>query len=1382
MFTNYIPDRLSFTFYKDEEISKMSVMEITQPVSLDSFGHPFPDGLSDPRMGPHNTESLCKTCNLSYLNCPGHFGYINLAKPVFNPLLFTTLYCLLRSTCHKCKYIKLKNTDRLISYCKLNLLKRNLSIDNLEHLDNIKDETYLCRLIADILIKSEDSKKISSNYNHQELANLVFKNALLKGKCPKCKNKNQKIMFNKNLKISYIDENDTKKQQIFLIEDIIEIIKKLFINEKDLMESIFSTTDYKMFFIFNISVPPVKFRPSNFFNGRTYENPQNIHYIRIIKLNYELKNNNDFWAELQAAILVYFDSSKSSYNRSENAAGHKQILEKKEGLFRRNIMGKRVNFAARSVISPDPHLDTREMGVPKIFAKKLTFPEKVNANNYDRLRKAVINGKEYPGANAILFGNKLQSLEHIGYEKRVALANQLLNGDKQVLRHLETGDVVLVNRQPTLHKQSIMGHKVRVLEGEKTLRMHYVNCKPYNADFDGDEMNIHFPQSHVARAEAEYLSMNDNMYLVPTNGEPIRGLTQDHIVGASILTLKDSFFTRQEYIDLLVAGLPDRRLILDNPCITKPVELYSGKQIVTSILKNLKNYITIDKKGKINESTWLDHKEEGVNKFIDGEMITGILDKNVLGPTQFSLIHACGQLYGYKITNDLLTYFGRIVNRYLINFGFTVRIDDLLLDSSSDLIRDQIIIDGGESAKIKQKKYMEENTDFYINPTKTAQLDSIVREEMNQVTTRIVDACVPNGQLKRFPENNMGLIIITGAKGSMVNLSQISGSLGQQELEGKRVAHMISGKTLPCFKRFESSPSAGGYVFQRFLTGVNPPEYFFHCMAGREGLIDTAVKTSRSGYLQRCLVKHLEGLKVEYDMSVRMGNKIIQYVYGEDGLDCTKSSFLNEIDFYRKNLGNIKYVNEFNEFYEKLSKQSMINQKFKDKIKDQQKDLTNICHQNYVNSLVDPGEAVGIIAGQSVGEPSTQMTLNTFHLAGVGAKNVTLGIPRLREIVMVASKKIQTPLLIVPIKKEIPREVLEGFQKVSLKECISDIFISEKMLRNEGVYMKKIKIRVSICKHEKFAVPMLDSLFLSELGKKIKKLSKLSGGINILDVTTKETIIKNDDDDSDQDESSSKDEDIEVEEPKLEEDIIEEEDILHDGLVDEVDNTNLTEEQEIEEEEVVCKTLNFKKISPNTYLFAAYYPSDFNLMLLPVIESILPKIIVREHKNINRATLSENNIVLEGSDFFGLIHPIKTEKGLVDPLEYFNIYESASNDIYSIYSTFGIEAAREAIINEIITVFDVYGIEIDIRHLMLIADYLTRSGEYTAFNRIGLGTSDSPLQKMSFESCFVNIKKSSEFHMSDDLQNPSASLTVGAPVKVGTTVFDLLYDMNAYTV
>ncbi|KAF5140752.1 dna-directed rna polymerase subunit alpha [Vairimorpha ceranae] len=1376
MFTSYIPDKISFTFYKDEEIIKMSVLEITQPLCLDTFGHPFPDGLYDARMGPFNNDSLCKTCNLSYLTCPGHFGYIKLFKPVFNPLLFSTMYSVLKSACHKCGLLKITNRDRLIYFLKLNLLKRGYPIDNLDYLSTCNNENDLCKKIADLLLKYSDKSRASSNFLHQEFCNLIFKTASARTKCAQCKISSQKLTTSKNLKISYVLENNSQK--IFLIEDIIDIFKKVFNNEKKLMESIFSTADYKMFFLINISVPPVKFRPVNFFNGRMYENPQNIHYTRILKNNIELQTNPDFWPELQAAILIYFDSSKSQYSKGDGAAaGHKQILEKKEGLFRRNIMGKRVNFAARSVISPDPNLHTREMGIPKIFAEKLTFPERVNANNYDKLRKAVINGREFPGANAIQTGNNLQNLEYISYEKRVALANQLLKGTKTVWRHLNTGDTVLVNRQPTLHKQSIMGHKVKVLEGEKTLRMHYVNCKPYNADFDGDEMNVHLPQSYVAKSEAESLTLNDHMYLVPTNGEPIRGLTQDHVVGASRLTIKDSFYTKEQYIDLLQSGLSNRRLILDNPCISQPVSLYSGKQIASGILKNLNLYISVTNKGKIGAKTWLGHEEEGNSIFLEGEMLTGILDKNVIGPTQYSLIHACGHLYGFSVANDLLTYFGRVVNRYLFNFGFTVRIDDLLLDSFADSSRNDIIKAGNENAKIKQKIYMKDNPDYYINSNKTAHLDSIIREEMNNVTTQIVNTCVPLGQLKKFPNNNMGLVIITGAKGSIVNLSQISGSLGQQELEGKRVSYMISGKTLPCFERFETSPSAGGYVFQRFLTGVNPSEYFFHCMAGREGLIDTAVKTSRSGYLQRCLVKHLEGLRVEYDLSVRMGTKIIQYTYGEDGLDCTKSSFLKQIEFFKNN-SNMFFADNFIKFCQELK---YTNREWKDLISKESDEIKKLCLKQYVNALVDPGEAVGVIAGQSVGEPSTQMTLNTFHLAGVGARNVTLGIPRLREIVMVAAKKIQTPLIYVPLIKEVSTEKLDIFEKITLDECISEILISEKMVSKQGRYCKEVKVTVNILKHEQYAVPVLDSVFLMELGKKIKKLSKLAGGINILEINTKETFI-NTNDDSDQDEDSENDNDKEAEKVIIDT-LKAEEDMENNQEIEDNDDQNDQREEEIpENEEIIFKTLNFKKVAHMTYQFTSFYPADFSLLLLPIIESILPKIVVKEHKGISKISLSDKNVIIEGSNFTSLTTLIETEDGFFDPLEYFDIYKSSSNDIYSICMTFGIEAAREAIIDQIIAVFDVYGIEIDIRHLMLIADYMTRTGEYVAFNRIGLGSCDSPLQKMSFESCYANIKKASEFHMTDFLENPSASLTVGAPINVGTTIFDLLYDMNSYTV
>ena len=227
--------------------------------------------------------------------------------------------------------------------------------------------------------------------------------------------------------------------------------------------------------------------------------------------------------QLQQHVNLLIDSNMEK-NVNSKMPGAKQRLEKKTGLFRQNIMGKRVNFCARTVITPDPNIATNEFGVSDFVAKKLTYPERVTQYNYKELQDAVINGPDiHPGATAIIHPNgRKEALSADRKDQRIACANQLLTTDrpdeqglirmKTVLRHLRTGDSILANRQPTLHKGSIMAHRARVIHGEKTFRLHYSNCKHFNADFDGDEMNVHFPQSEEARAEAETLMNSDQMF------------------------------------------------------------------------------------------------------------------------------------------------------------------------------------------------------------------------------------------------------------------------------------------------------------------------------------------------------------------------------------------------------------------------------------------------------------------------------------------------------------------------------------------------------------------------------------------------------------------------------------------------------------------------------------------------------------------------------------------------------------------------------------------------------------------------------------------------------------------------------------------------------
>lgn len=414
------------------------------------------------------------------------------------------------------------------------------------------------------------------------------------------------------------------------------------------------------------------------------------------------------WLELQDHINCFLDASKASKVADRESKGIKQILEKKEGLFRMKMMGKRVNYAARSVISPDPSLQTDEVGLPLFMAKKLTFPEPVNQYNFQRLKQYIINGKEYPGAAYLEIDKRLLRLDLLSEEKRMSLASDLLvNGhNKIVYRHLMTGDNVLFNRQPTLHKPGLMAHRIRVLPREQTLRMNYANCKSYNADFDGDEMNLHALQTYTAKAEAE-LCITDRIYANPTNGKPIRELIQDSIISAVYLTMKDTFLTKEEYSELLYQStfalftkLPRNvRIFLLKPAIIKPKQLWTGKQLISNIIKLIVNLsdesskkelgLTMRAKTKVPASYLGEAaKEESEVLVFHNELLKGLIDKNQIGSnSDYGLVHSFNELYGYKLTGQLMTCLTKLFSSYLQVHGFTCGMDDLILHKDAEKSR-----------------------------------------------------------------------------------------------------------------------------------------------------------------------------------------------------------------------------------------------------------------------------------------------------------------------------------------------------------------------------------------------------------------------------------------------------------------------------------------------------------------------------------------------------------------------------------------------------------------------------------------------------------------------------------------------------------------------
>jgi DNA-directed RNA polymerase I subunit RPA1 len=1198
------------------------------------------------------------------------------------------------------------------------------------------------------------------------------------------------------------------------------------------------------------------------------------------------------WTELQETVNVLYDSQKSSKKDKKEGSGIRQILEKKEGMFRMKMMGKRVNYAGRSVISADPMIGSNEVGVPLYIASKLTFPEPVTKFNIDKLKQFVTNGpKIYPGANLIENENgtkvALDMIKSDEYRKKIADGLQV--GKQTVYRHLMTGDILLVNRQPTLHKPSIMSHKAKVLPGEKTIRLHYSNCNSYNADFDGDEMNIHLLQNHIARQEAYTISNTDNQYIVPTSGKPLRGLIQDSIVSAVFLTLKDTFLTREEYYQIVYAALDAplnngtiRKIVLQHPVMLKPKQLWTGKQVITTILKSLITSkrvetmaectgINMDHNTKLSANIWgKDHNLESIVTVRDNELLSGVLDKNHIGNSDYGIIHSFYEIYGGEMAGELISTFGRLFIVYLQYYhGYTCGVDDLVLKDEFNFKRRRDIentllsgltglskyfkmdgfgldFDNFSRRSVYTKKTARSIENYKLTPiereeieklielqklnledcftngnennsqqvsqlrdyysqailnddTADSQIDITVKNAINKLVSEHNDTWLNKGLVKKFPKNLFSTMVLTGAKGSLVNHSQISCMLGQQELEGKRVPRMASGRTLPSFDPFDPNPRAGGFITDRFSTGIRPQEFFFHCMAGREGLIDTAVKTSRSGYLQRCLVKHLEQLIVGYDYTVRdTDGNIVQFLYGEDSIDPINTKFLNNFKFLSKNLDVYEYKYKASSIVGKIDTKTMRKGRKKleetetmlskyqpwlflgsvsDKVHHQMTDFIednkiedkgrfkNIVYMKYLNSLIQPGESVGILAAQSIGEPSTQMTLNTFHLAGHGGVNMTLGIPRLREILMTSENNIKTPIMVVPFHsgdKESAKVFARNFEKYNLIDIVKDIDICRNIFIAGGLKVRKYSINIKMESlaqvREYFNIgsaqvkQILKLNFIPFLAKSISKLFKNKGGGDTIQALQKEHIHANNEEtvEETEDKAEKKDDDDEKSDEESEKKEKDQDDEFYGNLqsVDDDDDTvenieeaaggeeNVAEDaMEVEEEEEKVQeygidstsfpfaegkieNITFSKKNSN-FSFELYLPFTQKCLLLKNILDGALKLTkfksVQGVKNCRVLEKSENgkvvyNLQLEGINFYEIMKHS----------EELNTNKIYTNDIGSYLRIYGIEACRASIVKEINNVFESYHISVDKRHLGIIADYITYQGTYRSFNRMGM--------------------------------------------------------------
>src|SRR5512139_3970127 len=592
---------------------------------------------------------------------------------------------------------------------------------------------------------------------------------------------------------------------------------------------------------------------------------------------------------LQYHVTTYFNNEASGIPPARHRSGRalktlSQRLKGKEGRFRSNLSGKRVDFSARTVVSPDPNLDINEVGVPEEIAMRLSVPEKVTTWNIEELKKFVINGPEkYPGALYIIRpdGKRIR-LEFVVDRTKIAEAVEL---GFIVERHLKNGDIAIFNRQPSLHRMSIMAHYVRVLP-YKTFRLHLCVCPPYNADFDGDEMNLHVPQSEEARTEALLLMQVQDQILSPRFGGPIIGAIRDFITGAYYLTRRTNYLTKVEVNRLLTAT--EYTGPLPEPIIKEPQPLWSGKQIFSLYLPKTLNYVL-----KANLCQGCAKCEEENCKYDayvvikNGELLSGIIDRRSIGAEQSeSLLHRIIKDYGAQAGREFLNKTTRLLKLFITMRGFSYTYDQLVLSPKA-------VAKISKTMERIQKK-IDEHIENYKNGTLPRLPGQTLEESFEiYVMHELATARDESGKIadQDFTLENAGIVMTrTGARGSSLNIGQMAACVGQQAVRGKRIMRGYSGRALPHFVDGDPSPRARGFVYNSYQTGLDAIEFFFHAMGGREGLVDTAVRTQQSGYMQRRLINALEHIRLEYDGTVRdSAGDIIQFRYGEDGVDPAKS-------------------------------------------------------------------------------------------------------------------------------------------------------------------------------------------------------------------------------------------------------------------------------------------------------------------------------------------------------------------------------------------------------------------------------------------------------------------------------------------------------------
>ena len=1437
-------DKIEFNIFTNSEIKKYSA------VSAEPYGislaesylkfNPQKNGLVDLRMGTCDPYLNCTTCGLNYIGCPGHFGHIQLAEQVFHCGFLNHLKTVLECICIKCSKILIEKTDE---HFKKGINKRpETRFKELKILTKNINFCWNCGTPVPKIKKEINSTKIAVNLIVEREVGIQISNE----------------------KTGEVLEETKKITEIITPKECYNILRN--ISDSDCLYLGFNPKAARPEdLIINIfPVPPVIIRPTSkidFQSSSTMEDSLTLKISDIVTANQRLrvqidkentKNDignysNTAFALLQYHITTFFDNSAMQLPRSEFKTGNptKSISDRikgKAGRVRSNLLGKRVDFSGRSVITPDPYINIDELGTPMKIAMELTTPEHVTHHNIKELTNLVANGRDiYPGANFVLRNNyrngktEIQKID-LKYRKK----SIRLNIGDIVERHSVNGDWVLLNRQPTLHKPSMMAHKIHVLERDdiNTFRLNVSACKPYGADFDGDEMNIHLPQSIQARNELKRIANVKYQIIGVKDSNPIIGCQQDALAGALLLTQKDVKIKGSDVANILAntASKTKYKIEMDKE--------YTGQEIFSYIIPSGINNIKKNDKGEITF------------QIKDGNLLTGILDKSSLSTAKNSIIHFIWDKYGPNETRCFIDDVQKLVLNFLLQRGMTISFKDIFLNKTfSEQIKQ--ILDN----VILENKYILTQYENDIDQISSDIIENSLYSQMNAIGSDI------GATLKKIlnVSNNFWALVQAGSKGSETNLQQIMGCIGQQSLEGRRILKKVEGRSLVYFHKDDDTPEARGFTRSSLLDGLKGYEAFIFTCAGREGLIDTAIKTAQIGYIQRKLIKGLEDLSIKYDGTNRNSKGvIIQYVYGENGIN---QGFQTEVKLSIMEMDNkgiekaFSFTNEQLKKLEKKHKITMkdlkkINEKYLEKMRNYRdkmrmiqckalmnfktmeekfmipvnlfritqdystkgenlelhpkeiedsieefltssetkllpgatrgikrlieddksikyileialyeylspnkcifeyglskatlKNLWKEITLSFIKSIAEPGEMVGILAAQSIGEPITQLNLNTKHFAGVASKSGTAsGIPRITELLSF-SKNIKTPQMLVYFNDDI-RSDKNPVNKIAsyLKYLsISKLIDSAEIYYDVGTENKLLSDNVStpfFINNQKAELSSLPFIFRIKMNLE-KMLDKET---TLLDIKTKFISFwyKN------------------------------------------YTNTKTMKknEKDIFNKISRCAILSNSTADKEQIIHIRFSMSSFNYQILvDFLHIVLEEITLKGIDGINEINMEEQRVLVFNKDtgavdvskeFVVITNGINLEK--LRYMKGINNSKISVNDIFTIYRNYGIEATRQMLMIEY---FKVLGDKLNSAHLSLLVDMMTHNGEPTSIDRHGLSKLESePFARASFEQTMDHFINAAIFNEKDSMKSISANVMLGKVIPGGTGCFELLLDTH----